>query len=121
MKKYAVTLVFLFVSFSVFAQIRNGQNLLIESWTRDTEESGLGESYPRAVVQTNGNEVKFTCWDKENKTVTFTYNKVTKKVTTDLSGKYYSTTGNMGESGSIALLTYTDGDGVVNVIKFKRK
>ncbi|MDR1239070.1 MAG: hypothetical protein LBK27_03070 [Treponema sp.] len=122
MKKIVLISGLLFVcSMSLFAQIRNGQNLNLYSWTKDGAETGMIDQISGAVVQTNGNEVKYTLRTKDGAVIVIDFNRVSKRLHY-ITGEeeLYSTTGNFRESGSTSIFTFTGEDGVENVLKFRR-
>jgi hypothetical protein len=121
MKKSAFTGLLLMCSISLFAQIRNGQNLKLYSWTKNNQETGMVEQVSAAVVQTNGNEIKYTMKTKESGTIVIEFNRVTKRlhVKTD-PDKLLSVTGSFSESGPNSIFSFTDDRGEKNILKFRR-
>jgi hypothetical protein len=113
---------FLVCSLSLFAQIRNGQNLKLYSWTKGGVETGMIDQVSGAVVQTNGNEVKYTLRTKDDEVIVIDFNRVSKRLhyITGPESDLYSTTGSFRESGSTSIFTFTDENGEENVLKFRR-
>jgi hypothetical protein len=122
MKKYVILFLLAVSSFPLFAQVRNGQNLTLLSWTINGEENGMVEKVSSAVVQTNKNDLKYTIRTSDAGTIIIEFNRVTKilHLLTD-PDQFYSTSGSFGESGSNSQFTFTDSSGDVNVLKFRRK
>jgi hypothetical protein len=122
MKRMALTGVLLFIcSLSLFAQIRNGQNLKLYSWTKNGAETGMVDQISSATVQTNGNEIKYTMRTKDGGTLVINFDRVTKRLHF-ITGpeELYSTTGSFRESGSTSIFTFTGKNGEENILKFRR-
>jgi hypothetical protein len=121
MKRIVITGILLMCTFSLFAQIRNGQNLKLYSWTKSGAETGMVDQIVSAVVQTNGNEIKYTMRTKDDRTLVIEFNRVTKRLHF-FSGPEapYSTIGSFRESGSTSIFTFSDKSGAGNILKFKR-
>jgi hypothetical protein len=122
MKRIAITGALLCIcSLSLFAQIRNGQNIKLYSWTKNGVETGMVETISSAAVQTNGNEVKYTLRTKDGGVIVINFDRVTKRlhfITGDK--KLYSTTGGFRESGSTSIVAFTGENGEENILKFRR-
>jgi hypothetical protein len=122
MKRITITGVLLLMcGFSLAAQIRNGQNLKVYSWTKNGTETGMVEQISSAVVQTNGKEINYTMRTKDGGTLVINFDRVTKRlhfITGD--EELYSTTGGFRESGSTSIFTFTDKNGDENILKFRR-
>jgi hypothetical protein len=122
MKKHAILFLLALCALPLFGQVRNGQNLSLLSWTINGEENGMVERVSGAVVQTNKNDLKYTIRTSDSGTIIIEFNRITKilHVLTD-PDQFYSTSGSFGESGSNSQFTFTDSNGDVNVLKFRRK
>jgi hypothetical protein len=121
MKRSVIVCGLLICSISLFAQIRNGQNLKLYSWTENGQETGMVGEVSGAVVQTNGNEIKYTVRTKNSGVIVLEFNRVTKRLHVKTEpDQLLSVIGTFSESGSNSVFSYTDDKGDVHILKFKR-
>jgi hypothetical protein len=121
MKRKAFTGLLFMCVISLSAQIRNGQNLKLYSWTKNGQETGMVEQVGSAVVQTNGNEIKYTLRTKNSGLIVIEFNRVTKRLHYKTEpDNLLSVTGSFSESGSTSIFSFTDDQGGAHILKFRR-
>ncbi|MDR1419216.1 MAG: hypothetical protein LBI86_02465 [Treponema sp.] len=122
MKKKLLAFVFVLFSIPLFAQMRNGANAALVSWTKDGAETGMTDKVTNAVIQLDGNNVQYTLQVRGEDPVVFKFNRLTKRLHVERSGKLVlSTLAGYAESGSNSNLSYTDENNAAHVLKFRRK
>jgi hypothetical protein len=121
MKRSVIVCGLLICAASLFAQIRNGQNLRLYSWTKNDQETGMVEQISSAVVQTNGNEIKYTMRTKDSGVIVIEFNRVTRRLHYKPEpDQLVSVIGSFSESGSNSIFSFTDDNGDTQVLKFRR-
>jgi hypothetical protein len=112
--------IFLLVT-PLFAQVRNSVNAALESWTKDGKDAGIDVS--NVIIQRNGNEMQYTLQVRGGNPINFKYNRITKRLHRESRDEklYSAAEASLGESGGASTLTYTDENGAVNVLKFRKK
>jgi hypothetical protein len=110
------------LSIPLFAQMRNGANCALVSWTKDGADTGMSEKVSNAIIQLNGNDVQYTLAVRGEDPIVFRINRLTKRLHMERSGELVlSTLGGYVESGSNSTLTYTDAEDKPHILKFRRK
>ncbi|MDR1318130.1 MAG: hypothetical protein LBJ90_00770 [Treponema sp.] len=121
MKRVFVLFVIFLFTAPLFAQVRNSVNAVLEVWTKDGKDAGIDVG--NVVIQRNGNEMQYTLHIRGGNPINFKYNRITKRLHRESKGEeFYSTAeASLGESGGSSVLTYTDKNGVVNMLKFRKR
>jgi hypothetical protein len=120
MKKKILVLALALCSIPLFAQARNAVNASLVSWTRNGVANEIRVS--NVIIQTAGNEVVYTLYTDLQSTIAFKFNRITRRLHVNIGPELQlSTQAALAESGSNSTLSYTDTDGVANILKFRRK
>ncbi|GHV95104.1 hypothetical protein AGMMS50293_14240 [Spirochaetia bacterium] len=98
-------------------------NATLVSWTVDKVENGMKDKVSNVAIQPSGNDMQYTLQVKDGTPVSFKYNRVSKRLHQTENGElvYSTDTASLGEAGANSTLTFTDKDGAVNVLKFRKK
>jgi hypothetical protein len=120
MKKKSLLFVLVVCSIPLFAQARNAVNASLVSWTRNGIENEIRVT--NVIIQTAGNEVVYTLYTDLQSTIAFKFNRITRRLHVNIGPDLQlSTLAALAESGSNSTLSYTDNDGVANILKFRKK
>jgi hypothetical protein len=123
MKKLAIISVLVLAALPLSAQMRSAVNASLESWTVDDADSAMREKVSNVIIQRDGNIMQYSLQVRDEEMIQYQYDRVEKRLRRTRKGEDSYNTGKVSfaESGSNSSLTYTDKDGAVNVLKFRRK
>jgi hypothetical protein len=123
MKKFVVIFVLVVAALPLSAQMRNAVNASLEEWTVDGAESAMKAKVSNVIIQQSGNTMQYTLQVRDEEMIRYQFDRVTKRLRRERKGEDLLVTGeaSFAESGSNSSLTYTDKDGAVHALKFKKK
>jgi hypothetical protein len=123
MKKHVIIFALVLAALPLSAQMRNAVNASLESWTVNDAESELKAKVSNVIIQQNGNIMQYTLQVRDEEMIRYQFNRVEKRLRRDRKGEdmYTTAEASFAESGSTSSLTYTDKNGAVNVLHFKKK
>ena len=123
MKKCVILAVLVVAALPLSAQMRSAVNASLEEWTVDGAESAMKEKVSNVIIQQNGNTMQYTLEVRKEEMIRYQFDRVTKRLRRERKGEdlFVTSEASFAESGSNSSLTYTDKDGAVNALKFRRK